>query len=57
MQTSVGFQMLLAAAKPWYQVRSRNLLIRSPRFIWKRERNGIIPFLEVYLKARGFRTG
>ena len=49
--------MLLAAAKPWYRIRFRNLLIQSPRTVWKRERNGIIPFLEAYIKGRGFRTG
>ena len=48
--------MLLAAAKPWYRVRSRNLSIRSPTNVWKREINGIIPFLETYIKARGFGT-
>ena len=56
MQTSVGFQMLLAAAKPGYRARSCNLSIQSPRTVWKRKKNGIIPFLEAFIKTRGVGT-
>ena len=48
--------MLLTAAKPWYRVKSLNFSIWSPITVWKRESNGTIPFLEAYVKARGFRA-